>query len=73
MPDFWPLIDARALLHHSSTHREHHMRMRDWLDGRDPGTMVAAALVIAIVAMAAGYVPAWRASRVEPMRALRSE
>jgi predicted permease len=43
------------------------------LDGKDPGTMIGAAIVIALVAMAAGYVPAWRASRVEPMRALRGD
>jgi predicted permease len=43
------------------------------LDGQDPVTVVGSALVIAVVAAAAGYVPAWRASRVEPMRALRAE
>jgi putative ABC transport system permease protein len=43
------------------------------LEGNDPVTVMAAAVVIAVVALAAGYVPAWRASRVEPMRALRAE
>ena len=37
----------------------------------DPVTFVGAAVVLTIVAMAAGYVPALRASRIEPLRALR--
>lgn len=40
---------------------------------RDPLTLGSAALLLAIVAMAASYGPAWRASRVEPMNALRDE
>ena len=43
------------------------------LEGHDPVTMVSAVVVLALVAGAAGFIPAWRASRVEPMRALRSE
>ena len=43
------------------------------LDGRDPIVMAASALVLAVVALAAGFVPAHRASRVEPMWALRYE
>ena len=43
------------------------------LDGYDPLTVVTATVMIAIVALAAGYVPAWRASRVEPMAAMRSD
>jgi predicted permease len=43
------------------------------LEGHDPLVVVLATLVLAAVALAAGYVPALRASRVEPMRALRYE
>jgi hypothetical protein len=43
------------------------------LDGRDPVAIVGAAVVISAVALAAGYVPARRASRVDPVGALRSE
>ena len=39
----------------------------------DPVTFGGAAIVLTIVAMAAGYVPALRASRIEPLRALRDE
>jgi ABC-type antimicrobial peptide transport system permease subunit len=48
-------------------------RMLFQLNGRDPVVVIAAAVVLSLVAIAAGYVPASRASRVEPMRALRSE
>ena len=41
--------------------------------GRDPGTFVTVALVLGIVALAATYGPALRASRVDPMVALRRE
>jgi ABC-type antimicrobial peptide transport system permease subunit len=37
----------------------------------DPVTFVGTAVVLTLVAMAAGYVPALRASRIEPLRALR--
>ncbi|MGH8223808.1 MAG: ABC transporter permease [Woeseiaceae bacterium] len=39
----------------------------------DLPTFVAAALFFALIAIAATLVPAWRASRVEPMRVLREE
>jgi ABC-type antimicrobial peptide transport system permease subunit len=43
------------------------------LNGRDPIVLVSAAVLLTIVAMGAGFVPAYRASKVEPMRALRYE
>jgi len=39
----------------------------------DPLTFVAAALLLTLVALAACYVPAWRAMHVEPIQALRIE
>jgi ABC-type antimicrobial peptide transport system permease subunit len=40
---------------------------------RDPGVIVVSAVLLAVVAAAAGYLPARRASRLNPITALREE
>ena len=41
------------------------------MDATDPLVVAAAAALLALAAFAAGWVPAWRASRVSPVQALR--
>jgi ABC-type antimicrobial peptide transport system permease subunit len=39
----------------------------------DPASLAGAAFVLTVVALAAAYRPAWRASRIDPMISLRQE
>lgn len=43
------------------------------LQPNDPATLIGAAVVLSACAILAGYAPAWRASRIDPMAALRHE
>jgi ABC-type antimicrobial peptide transport system permease subunit len=43
------------------------------LTATDPGTFVMAAVVLGSAGMIAAFLPAWRASRMSPMTALREE
>ena len=43
------------------------------LTGYDPAAYAGAALLLAVVALGAGFIPALRASRIDPMHALRYE
>jgi predicted permease len=43
------------------------------LQPHDPFTYLSAAVVLAAAACAAGFIPSWRASRVDPMHVLRHE
>jgi predicted permease len=43
------------------------------LRSADPAVMVTSAVILALVALGAGFVPSLRASRIDPMRALRWE
>jgi putative ABC transport system permease protein len=41
------------------------------LDPRDPAALIGASVVLATVAALAAWVPAWRASRIDPAHLLR--
>ncbi len=43
------------------------------LEGHDPAVLAAAAALLTVVALGAGFLPAQRASKIDPMRALRYE
>ncbi len=43
------------------------------MTGADPSVLALSAAVLAVVALCAGFIPAYRASRVDPMRALKYE
>jgi putative ABC transport system permease protein len=39
----------------------------------DPATFAVAAMLLVVVALVAGLVPAWRVARLDPVAALRDE
>ena len=43
------------------------------IDSRDPGVATATVILLALVSAAAGLIPAHRASRIDPILALRHE
>jgi ABC-type lipoprotein release transport system permease subunit len=43
------------------------------VEPHDPVTLFGAATVLATVAAVAGWIPAWRASRIDPAMVLRNE
>jgi ABC-type antimicrobial peptide transport system permease subunit len=63
------LIGLTAAIWIGSVAQEQLYRM----EGHDPVVMAGAAAILALVALSAGLIPAHRASRVDPMTALRYE
>jgi ABC-type antimicrobial peptide transport system permease subunit len=43
------------------------------LSAEDPAIIGGALLLLFLVSMTAGFLPAWRAASVDPMQALRAE
>jgi ABC-type antimicrobial peptide transport system permease subunit len=43
------------------------------ITGADPAVLAASAGILAVVALLAALVPGWRASRIDPVRALKYE
>ncbi len=43
------------------------------MKANDPAAVAAAIGILVAAALAAGYAPAWRASRIDPATALRNE
>ncbi len=61
---------------HVSPHQLRSQLIANMLYGvsaQDPVTLAAVSVVLAAVAALAGWIPAWRAMRVDPMVALRYE
>ena len=43
------------------------------ISGSDPLTLAAVGLLLVVVSLTASLIPAWRATRVDPMEALRDD